>query len=751
MDGTAREDLRGDSAAGGEDAASLVESALQLRWRAPELALLLADRAAAAETGATTDLRAALLAAASLNRLGREVEAGVRALAALRYVAHGGTRGDLAQQLRVELAAGAAAVGASGAALAALRPVLEPGSGTTPAVRAAALVQLAALLSGLERPDGAVGALSEADDLCQGDTELEPLAGVLLRGTVAAVRAAHHRRHGEPAAAEAAAQHGLVLLSDLPTPAQDGGAIDTRLTLEKVLALLDRAELGAAMRAAEAVVASSVRAAAAPWRGWLHLALATRVHLPAGRHREAQALLGEAVDAAERHTLDPVLAECLDGLCRVHEERGEYSEALRCLRSAHAAEYRHRRAADGLRVELLEEYGTGRGLAGQVAALTGDRRDPRRSQTPGPLDPASFRERAEVVLAGTHPGRAISVAVITVDSSGSHDDSADGQSPVEALAGQLRKAAPARGVLGRLDSDRFAVLLPGAGRAAALDWSRRLRAAVAAESSGPSAGGSVTIGVGVAEHDAGAGADELIAAADRDMATVRSHGHDKAGEADGDAAVRTVLAPPVHPIAPVAPVVAAGPRIDGIGPAERDAEPAEPEPGGRRARHRRDGSRQLPVAELLSAAGRTSRGGPGRRRAEDRLDVSGDKAAPAQHKMSGDRAAPAEHTAVGPDVTVAHEETPAPTSRADLDRSEPTTPVTLVSEPPLGARELVDGSLDSATLADRIGMDCSREVGLGDLLAEALAAFEQGRRSRVPGAEQAWQPPGEHRRSSAGD
>lgn len=131
--------------------------------------------------------------------------------------------------------------------------------------------------------------------------------------------------------------------------------------------------------------------------------------------------------------------------------------------------------------------------------------------------------------------------------------------------------------------------------------------------------------------------------------------------------------------------------------------------------------------------------------------MSGDKAAPAEHMMSGDKAAPAEHTAVEPDVTVAHEETPAPTSRADLDRSEPTTPVTLVSEPPLGARELVDGSLDSATLADRIGMDCSREVGLGDLLAEALAAFEQGRRSRVPGAEQAWQPPGEHRRSSAGD
>lgn len=745
MDGTAREDLRGDTEARGEDAASLVEAALQLRWRAPELALSLADRAAA--NGTTIDQHTALLAAASLNRLGRGVEAGVRALAGLRHVGPGSTRGDLEQQLRVELAAGAAAVGASGAALAALRPVLEPGSGTTPAVRAAALVQLAALLSGLGQAAGAAGALSEADDLYQGDTELEPVAAVLLRGTVATVRAAHHRRHGEPGAAEAAAQHGLELLSALPAPAHDGVGIDSRLTLEKVLALLDRAELSAAMRAAEAVVGSSVRAAAAPWRGWLHLALATRVHLPEGRHREALALLGDAVDAAERHALDPVLAECLEGLCQVHEERGEYHEALRCLRSAHAAEYRHRRAADGLRIELLEEYGTGRGLADQLAGLIGNERDrPRRSRTAGLLDPAGFLERAEVVLAGTNPGRAISVAVIAVDGSGSLVGSADAQSPVEALAGQLRKVAPARGVVGRLDSGRFAVLLPGADRAAALDWSQRLRAAVAADSSGPSADRSVTISVGVAEHDTGAGAGELLAAADRDLATARGDGHDEV------TTVSTVPAPPVHEIA-VADLVADD-RIDDIGSAEHGA---EPEAGGRRARHRRDGGQQRPVAELLSAAGRTSRGGPGRRRAEDRPDVSG--------------ADPAD-----------------PADPADVDRTP--VPATLVSEPPLGAPQLVDGSLDSTTFADRIGVDHSREAGLGDLLAEALAAFEQGRRSRDTGAEaagggdssppstsadsptepmspvgatgsgwdgpdlvgeQAWQPPGAHRRWAVGD
>jgi tetratricopeptide (TPR) repeat protein len=388
VDGTAHEDLRSATAAGGEDAPALVESALQLRWRAPELALLLADQAG----GATGDVITDLLAAASLNRLGREVEAGQRALAGLRRAGSDESNRDLRCELRVELAAGAVAVGGVGAAMALLRPVLEAESGAVPSVRATALVQLAVVLTVLERHDGAARALQEADDLYRGDAELEPIPAVLLRGTVRALRSSHHRRHGELAAAESAARDGLELLSELSSPAHDGGAIGARLVLELVLALLDRGEPRAAARAAATVVGSSVRAAAAPSRGWLHLALATRVHLPAGRHREALGLLGDAVDAAERHLLHPVLAECLGGLCRIHEERGEHAEALRCLRSAHAAEYRQRRAADALRIELIEEYGTGRrdvaGLAEQLIGLIGTGRDRRRHEPPTAADRA---------------------------------------------------------------------------------------------------------------------------------------------------------------------------------------------------------------------------------------------------------------------------------------------------------------------------------------------------------------------------
>ncbi|MPZ65536.1 MAG: hypothetical protein GEU83_08465 [Pseudonocardiaceae bacterium] len=383
MDGTGREDHRNNSAAGGDAAATLVESALQLRWSAPELALLLADRAAAIGLGGTAGGRAALIAATSLNRLGREVEAGTRALAGLQHVGHvdpGGAEGDLDRQLQIELATAAVAVGAANAALSVLQPVLAADTGGT-VVRASALVALAAALAGLDRADEAARALREADDLYQRyvevgaeiGAEVGPDTAVLLRGMARAARSAQHRRQGDPAAAEAVARDGLALLSELSDPAQDGGAVSGRLVLELVLSLLDRGEHEAAVRAAAFVFDGSLRAAAAPSRSWLQLALAIRVHLPEGSHREALDLLGDAADCAERHSLEPVLAECLDGLCRIHEQRGEYAEALHCLRSAHAAGYRHRQAADALRLELIEEYGSGRrdvaDLAEQVVGL----------------------------------------------------------------------------------------------------------------------------------------------------------------------------------------------------------------------------------------------------------------------------------------------------------------------------------------------------------------------------------------------
>ncbi len=636
MDGTARDDLRSDTAVG-EDTASLVEAALQLRWRAPELALLLVDRAAAPGSGmaGTADL----LAAASLNRLGREVEAGQRALAALRCAGPYASEPDasepeLARQLRVELAVGAVAVGAAGAALAVLRPVLQAGPGIRPAVRATALVQLAAALTELERDDGAALALEEADELYRHDADLEAIPAVLLRGTVRALRSSQHRRRGELAAAEAAARDGLELLSELSSPADDGCGIGARLVLELVLTLLDRGELRAAARAADPVVSSSVRAAAAPARGWLHLALATRMHQPGGRHREALALLGDAIDAAGRHLLDPVLAGCFDGQSRIHEERGELAEALQCLRSAHAAEYRHRRVSDALRIELIEEFGAPRrdvaGLADQLTDLVG---------TP------SARHRPP-----RHGGdRAASAAV---------------PDPAEAVGAAAVGTEAAVGAAAAVDTE-------------------------------------AAVGVRLAE-----------------------------------------IAEPVH-------------------------HDPEPEADSGRARHRRDGRERFPVAELLLAAGRSSRGDPERRRAANRPEAAPDDAAAvpddaavpehvAPEHVAPEHVAP-EHVApehVAPEHAAPEHAAPehAAPEHAAPEHAAPehAAPEHETAGPdvilPLGtaagsavsAEPGRTGQAAPPTLISKLPLD---EIGLGDLLAEALAAFEEGRRSRVTAAGAAGRPP----------
>src|ERR671917_633763 len=76
---TAREGVRTGTSVNGSEAASLVESAMLLRWRAPELALLLADRAVtAAQDDQMAVLRADYLAVFALNRLGRHGEAAQR-------------------------------------------------------------------------------------------------------------------------------------------------------------------------------------------------------------------------------------------------------------------------------------------------------------------------------------------------------------------------------------------------------------------------------------------------------------------------------------------------------------------------------------------------------------------------------------------------------------------------------------------------------------------------------------------------
>ncbi|PZS37212.1 MAG: hypothetical protein DLM62_20465 [Pseudonocardiales bacterium] len=374
MSSTACEGVRTGMAPNGGEAASLVESAMLLRWRAPELALLLADRAVTAgQDDKLAVLQADHLAVFALNRLGRYGEAAHRLFPAIRDAE---TPPGLRHELHVELAHCAVALGESATALGAVRAVLAAGDDVAPVLRGGALVAVAEASAALGRDDLATSALDEADELYREDPSLDRDTALLLRAAVRAVDAARHRRREAGAVAEAKAREGHALLAGLADPEHDSGEVSARLMLEIALALLDRDAGDAAMQEVRPLLRRPVRAAAAAAVGRLRLALATRVHLAEGRHEPALTLLADAVEGAQRYGVDVVLAECLEGLSHVHEARGEFADALHCVRAARAAEGRHRHDVEAARCTLLENCGSARSeearLVGQVAALLGD-------------------------------------------------------------------------------------------------------------------------------------------------------------------------------------------------------------------------------------------------------------------------------------------------------------------------------------------------------------------------------------------
>ncbi|MBV8992404.1 MAG: hypothetical protein JO287_01580, partial [Pseudonocardiales bacterium] len=377
MSSTAREVRAAMAPTGGPnggEAASLVESAMLLRWRAPELALLLADRAVtAAQDDAMAVLRADHIAVFALNRLGRYGEAAHRLFPAIR---DGGTPQGLRHELHVELAHCAAALGEPATALGAVRVVLAAGDDVAPVLRGGALVAVAEASAALRRGDLVASALEEADELYREDPGLDHDTALLLRAAVRATDAAYHRSRGEAAAAEAKAREGRELLASLADPDHDSGEVSARLMLELTLSLLFRGAGEAALQEVRPLLRRPVRAAAAGAVGRLRLALATQVHLAEGRHEPALTLLADAVEGAQRYGVDAVLAECLEGLSHVHEARDEFADALHCMRAARAAEGRHRRDVEAARATLLDNCGSARReeahLIGQVAALLGN-------------------------------------------------------------------------------------------------------------------------------------------------------------------------------------------------------------------------------------------------------------------------------------------------------------------------------------------------------------------------------------------
>ncbi|MDT7789571.1 MAG: hypothetical protein QOF58_7990 [Pseudonocardiales bacterium] len=347
---------RGETQANVE-VSTLVVPAWMLRWRAPELALVLGERAVALASTRRDEadrLRAESLVVFAGNRVGRGVRIADRAIDALKAAEAAGEH-ETAWLLRVELAACARSVGAPLTGFAAVTPVLE--APDVPAeLRASALVQASECLVTVGRGDEPTRALAEADQLYVADTTLDDDTRLLLRGLIRAVQAAQHRRWGDIAAAIGAAREGLDLLGRFADPSADSGQGMGRLTLELVLALMDANRLLDASEVGAPLLDRPVRAPSASTSGWLRLALATRVHLPAGRVALAREMLREAAASAERHQLDTLLAESLLALAHVHEVSGELADALTNLRAAHAAERRRARAVYAVRARLAAEF-----------------------------------------------------------------------------------------------------------------------------------------------------------------------------------------------------------------------------------------------------------------------------------------------------------------------------------------------------------------------------------------------------------
>src|SRR5207245_1898153 len=139
--------------------------------------------------------------------------------------------------LRVELAGCARSAGVPLVGAGLLRPVLSAAD-VRPAVRAAALVQLAGCLAYSERHRELDGALAEADQLYAADRELDQNTGLGLRAVLRSFVAREHRRRGDLRSALHAAEEGADLLGGLSDRAADGGAA-ARISLQQVLGLLD--------------------------------------------------------------------------------------------------------------------------------------------------------------------------------------------------------------------------------------------------------------------------------------------------------------------------------------------------------------------------------------------------------------------------------------------------------------------------------------------------------------------------------
>ncbi|WP_410623591.1 hypothetical protein [Amycolatopsis sp. cmx-8-4] len=338
----------------------LIERADALHLRAPELALVLGERAAALAEAAGADeqwIRAESLVVSARVRLGDRPATVGRAVAALRAAEHAGY-GDIAARLRIDLAVCARSLGVPLTGLSALRPVLTDPV-VSPVHRAAALTHLVGCLAQIGRKSELDRVLVEADKLVLGDDSLGADTQLLVRALLRVGTAAHRRRHGDLTAAADAARTGLGFLEKLDNPSDDGGLVRIRLVLLLVGTLLDRGDGEMAYEIAEPMLAEPMRAAGVAPASWLRLAVATRIHLPSGSGEAAIELVREAVASTDRHGLSAVTARLWLELAQLHERFGQAEEAIACLYRSRAAEQLYARARRQACNVLAGEFGTG--------------------------------------------------------------------------------------------------------------------------------------------------------------------------------------------------------------------------------------------------------------------------------------------------------------------------------------------------------------------------------------------------------
>jgi hypothetical protein len=489
-----RDEARTDTAAAGD----MLGPAWSLRWRAPEVALLFAERAGAVAklAGDGPDrLRAEATVVVASCRVGQQLSVVERGIAAVRLAERQSDTATMAM-LRVELAGCARTAGVPLVGAAVLRPVLTSDA-VRPSVRADALVQMVGCLAQLA--DAAVldEALGEADRLYAEDRDIDSDSRVVLRALLRSVASGEQRRRGDARAAVDAAQEGADLLGSLNRPSADNGEVGARVALRLVHGLLDLGRMDEAATIAGTELARPVRAPAATAVGWLGLAMAVRKHLAAGAPAPALALLRDAAELAERHRLSSLRAEALTTLSDAHERVGQLADALDCLRTAQGVRLRWARAVYAARTKLVGAFGEttspeefvqllgGAGASGGRRAAEGREGEPGREHAAALLGRFGMRRPISADVTPAAPNTDVTMVLVDLTATGvgaAASAGPIGEQVLSQVLDRVRDAAPNEAQVARVGGAEFAVLLPSTqtGQTGQTErWVERFRGAIA--------------------------------------------------------------------------------------------------------------------------------------------------------------------------------------------------------------------------------------------------------------------------------